>query len=161
MVGANNPKPVDDFLRSAIDKKIYSFAYSQGLPSPLCRLLVAQSRVETADYTSNVCKKYNNYFGYKYVGQKKWAIGKGGAANAFDAQGNKDGGNYASYAKLEDSVGEVCDWIKRRVNGGFDFMKVVNYTEYAEILKRCGYYGQTSKEYAASLGSKMNKINLV
>jgi len=141
------------------DQQIYNQAILMGVPANVAKLIVSQARYETNDYTSNVFKKYNNAFGYKFVGQKKWPIGAGGGAPSQDAQGNADGGIYANYKSVADSTGEIVDWLKRRqAENKFKIADLNTPQAYANALKNAGYYGQSFTQYAAGLLSKSKNV---
>ena len=52
-----------------IDQQIYLMALANGYTDLSARLIVAQARLESADYTSNVYKNNLNAYGMKFVGQ--------------------------------------------------------------------------------------------
>lgn len=144
---------------SLYDQKIKDQALSMGVPVSVIPMIQAQARTETADYTSNVFKNLNNAFGYKYVGQQKWPVGSGSGAPSQDAQGNPDGGNYARYKSVEDSTGELIDWLYRRQRDGyFNVADLTDPDTYAQGLKAAGYYGETWQEYAGDMLVKLKKI---
>lgn len=144
---------------SLYDQKIKDQALSMGVPANVIPMIQAQARTETADYSSNVFKNLNNAFGYKYVGQQKWPVGSGSGAPAHDAQGNPDGGNYAKYKNIEDSTGELVDWLYRRQRDGvFNVADLTDAQTYAQGLKDADYYGETWQEYADSMLAKLKNI---
>jgi len=51
------------------DQLIYDAALKGGFNPTSAKLVVAQAKHETCNYTSNVFKKNNNLFGMKFVGQ--------------------------------------------------------------------------------------------
>jgi flagellum-specific peptidoglycan hydrolase FlgJ len=52
-----------------IDQDIYNMAIAEGFSPISAKLIVAQARLESGDYSSNVFVNNNNMFGMKYVGQ--------------------------------------------------------------------------------------------
>lgn len=133
------------------EKRIYAAAlerlerkFPQGQARLLASLMVAQSKYETANYTSNVFKKNNNAFGYKYYKGSLYQNGFGLVAPSKDAQGNPDGGSYAKYSDVADSAREVADWIGRRKES---FINVSNPLTFAAALKNNDYFGQTAYQY--------------
>lgn len=124
---------------------IYTEAIRQGMPVNLAFLIVAQSKHETANYTSNVFKTCKNAFGYKYVGQSL-AL----SACTDSPEGNK----YAKYASVQDSTKEICAWIRRRQNEGkfpANLATISNPAQYAQLLKNSGYYGDPVSVYTKGL----------
>jgi|GEM_PF-2536177 len=139
------------------DQQIFNKAISMGIKPIQAKLIVAQARAETGNYLSPVFKNLNNAFGYKYIGQKKWPIGKGSAAPGT----NGDLGNYAYYANIENSTGELVDWLKRREKEKkFVISNLDTAEKYATALKNSGYYGATLNHYTKLLLSTLPKIIL-
>jgi flagellum-specific peptidoglycan hydrolase FlgJ len=143
-----------------IDTTIYNTAKKNGFSDAVAKNLVAQARYESNDYKSNVFKNNNNLFGYKYVGQPNATAGtiapKSEWTNVNVAQ------YYAKYKSVEDSALEVIKWLYRRENEGkFKVSDLITAQLYAEALKKGGYYGQTSYEYAQGLLAKYKNIILV
>lgn len=107
----------------------------KGVPIALADLIVAQSKHETGNYTSNFFLQDNNAFGYSYVSGARWQIGRGGIAD--------NGAPIAKYASIEDSTSEMIDWIYRRVAEGkfpVNLSDITTPERYAELLKNAGYY---------------------
>lgn len=140
--------------KATIDTAIYNQAISMGVPAEVARLIVAQARYETGDYNNNAYKYYNNAFGYKWVGQQKWANGPGNISS--------EGNEYAAYPSVEYSTGELVDWLYRRQNEGkFSVASLTTPAAYASALKNSGYYGQSASEYGSGLMAKLGKIAIV
>ena len=133
------------------DYMVLNAALAKGLGSDLARLITAQARLESGDYSSNVFNRDNNLFGYKYVGQSGATQGTAAPAS--------EGGYYAHYATIADSVNELVGWLIRRQNQGlFDISNLTTPEAYASALKSGGYFGISAAEYAAGLKSKLQKI---
>lgn len=116
------------------------------MPPNLAKLIVAQAKFESANFTSPVFKANNNFFGYKYVGQS--IASKGSPAP------KSEGDFYAKYKRIEDSIIELCNWIKRRVNEGIfpkDLTTIKTPGQYATLLKRKNYYGVSVPHYTKGL----------
>lgn len=129
----------------SVEQRIRLQVISRGLPPNFQKLLVAQAKHETANFSSNAFKKNNNLYGYKSVKGAKWQTGAGITSS--------EGNAYAHYASIEDSVNEVIDWIKRRQKEGkFPAdLRMINSSEYAQLLKNSGYYGDTVANYTRGL----------
>lgn len=128
------------------DQLIYNNAIKNGMPANLAKLIVAQAKLETNNYSSAVFKANNNLFGYKFVGQS--IATKGTPAP------KSEGDNYAKYKNLENSVLELCNWIKRRVKEGIfpaDLTTITTPAQYAALLKKKGYFGVSVVHYANGL----------
>lgn len=135
------------------DSIIYNKAVAMGMNPQLAKIIVAQARFETGDYLSPVFKNLNNAFGYKFVGQTKWPVGAGAAAN--------DGGVYAKYANVADSTGELVDYLKRKEKSGGLVIEQLNTPEqYAAALKRLGYYGITAGQYSKGLTANLRDVKI-
>lgn len=130
----------------SIETTIYRAAMAQGLPDTLARLLIAQAKHETGNFTSNFFKKYNNAFGYSYYPGSPWQVPGGGTL----ADNNQP---IAVYKSVQDSVGEIADWLKRRVKEGkFPALSTITDPEqYAQLLWHAGYYTDTIKNYSRGL----------
>ncbi|UAY54789.1 glucosaminidase domain-containing protein [Arachidicoccus terrestris] len=131
----------------SIEKTIYDAAlprlkrhFSDSQSKRLASFMVAQSRYESANYTSHVFKANNNAFGYKYYGASDYQLGQGIISN--------EGNPYADYSTIDNSAEEVADWLGRRQS---DFENVNTLLGYAEALKKNDYYGETAVQYAAGL----------
>lgn len=118
-----------------------------GLPDTLANLVVAQAKHESANFTSNFFKKYNNAFGYSYVAGGRYQL-PGGGTKA------DNGLPIAAYASIEDSTREIVDWIYRRKKAGTfpsDLGSITTPEQYAQLLKNAGYYGDTISNYLRGL----------
>lgn len=128
---------------------IYNAALAElvkgGMPNArfLANAMVAHSKIETANYTSNVYRKNNNAFGYKYVRGARWQLGPGTAAPK--SEGSTP---YARYASVADSAREVAHWILRRKA---KFLAVDTESEYSVVLKQNGYYGASLESHIAGM----------
>jgi len=134
---------------------IYATAFGDGMPDNMCKLIESQSKHETDLYTSNAFRKNNNCFGYKTVKGGKWQTGAGITSS--------EGDPYASYPSIENSVHELTDWIKRRMHEGrfpADLKTIKSPADYAILLKRCGYFGDTVGNYTAGLTHFLNEGNV-
>ena len=56
-------------MSAQLDQTIYQMAVEEGFTPTAAKFVVAQARLESADYGSNVFKNNNNMYGMKYVGQ--------------------------------------------------------------------------------------------
>lgn len=137
-----------------IDQKIYNTAIEQGFNPTAAKLIVAQARFESADYTSNVFKKNNNTSGVKFIGQK----------NAVQGTLSPEGNYYAKYNTVQDSLNDKIVRlynIKMRGVTPEQLKNATDATEFANLLKQRGYYGSSAAEYAAGLRAKLLRINIV
>jgi hypothetical protein len=125
---------------------IFATAFADGMPANMCRLIEAQSRHETGNYKSNAFLTNKNCFGYKVFKGSKWQQGAGITSS--------EGDPYAKYATVEDSVHELCAWIHRRQLGTqfpADLTTIKTPADYAQLLKKCGYFGDTVGHYTSGL----------
>lgn len=138
----------------SIDQIIYNTAIEQGFNPAAAKLIAAQARFESADYTSNVFKKNNNTSGIKFIGQP----------NAVQGTLSPEGDYYAKFNTIEDSINDKIVRlynIKMRGVTPQQLKNATDSTEFANLLKQRGYYGSSAAEYAAGLRSKLLKINVL
>lgn len=129
----------------SIEQRIRTAARLKGMPANMQQLLVAQAKHETANFNSNAFKQNKNLYGYKRFAKSDYQIGNGITSS--------EGDPYAAYASIEDSVKEVCDWIKRRQKEGKfpEDLRFVDADQYAGYLKDAGYYGDSVANYTRGL----------
>ena len=126
---------------------IIDIAKAEGLPLQLSKLIACQSAFETDNWTSDNFKKNANGFGYKFVSGGKWQLQTPGIQST-------ESDHYAAYSVFENSINEICDWIKRRQKEGkfpVDLTTIQTPQQYAYLLKDCGYYGSKKEDYAAGI----------
>lgn len=137
----------------AIENTIYNTAVADGMPSALAKLIVAQSKLETGDYTSNFFLNYNNCFGYSCVPGGQWQSGCGTLAD--------NGISIAAYSSIENSTHEITHWIRRRqAEGKFpaDLNEITTADQYSLLLKNAGYYGASLADYTAGVLYWFNRL---
>jgi flagellum-specific peptidoglycan hydrolase FlgJ len=151
-----------------LDQQIYITALNNKFSDESARLIVAQARLESADYSSNVFKNNFNMYGMKYIGQK---LAERGTIAPKTERSKKciDTGicrNSDYYAKYKNPIDSVKDTITRlyQVNiKGITPDQLKNAKtplEFATLLKKRGYFGVTADQYAKGLNSKLKKINI-
>lgn len=131
----------------ATENLVYTTALSDGMPDFLAKAIVAQSRHETGDYSSDAYVYLNNLFGYSYVDRAKWQLPTPGFIS-------DNGSALARYENLYNSVHELTDWIKRRQNDGIfpaDLSTITTLDQYARLLKDGHFYGDTVTNYLNGL----------
>lgn len=152
-----------------IDQEIYNAATAAGFMDQAARFIVAQARLESADYTSNVFKNNNNMYGMKYVAQALATRGtlaplseRSASCKAGGACKNSD--HYAKYATPADSAKDVINRLYQKTLRGImpAQLKTASTPDvFADLLKKRGYYGVTVEQYAKGLKAKLKKINIV
>jgi uncharacterized FlgJ-related protein len=148
----------------SIDQLIYNTAIQQGFNPTGAKLIAAQARFESADYTSNVFKKNNNTSGIKFIGQPNAVRGTLAPANERTCNGGCNSDYYAKFNTVQDSINDKIVRlynIKMRGVTPEQLKNVTDSTEFANLLKQRGYYGASAAEYAAGLKSKLLKINVL
>ena len=122
----------------------------QGIPQNAIPLIVAQSKHESANYTSNVFKANNNAFGMKQP-KVRPTTSIGGGTAAPSSEGTTP---YARYKDVADSAKDLVLWLQyNRV----DLSGVTTAQQYATILKDKGYYGNTMSEYITGVTYYLGK----
>lgn len=118
--------------------QVYETALSDGIPNALALLIVAQSKHESANYTSSIFLDCNNSFGYKVFG------------NAMACPGHSD---YEMYNSIVDSTHEITSWLKRRVNDGSfpDLSTITTPQQYGTLLYSAGYFTDNPINYINGL----------
>jgi LPXTG-motif cell wall-anchored protein len=148
----------------SVDQLIYNTAIQQGFNSTAAKLIAAQARFESADYTSNVFRKNNNTSGIKFIGQPNAVRGTLAPANERTCNGGCNGDYYAKFNTIQDSINDKIVRLYNKTMRGVTPQQLKNAkdsTEFANLLKQRGYYGSSAAEYAAGLRSKLLKINVL
>ena len=156
------------------DQAIYEEAIKQGFTPTAAKLVVAQARFESADYTSGVFQKNNNMYGMKYVGQPLASKGSLAPSNERSCPtGCKNSDFYAKYASPADSAKDVMSRLYMKTMGGVTPDELKNTTDaedFALKLKKRSYYGfkktpetwgSEVSNYARGLKAKLLKINII
>lgn len=132
--------------------RIYTKATNDGMPALLASFIVYQAAHETANFASRVFLSCNNINGYKWIGQ---------STAAGPCLQSPEGDYYAKYNSVEDSVHEQTQWIRRRQSEGkfpADLNSITTIDQYAQLLKNCGWYGDSVSNYTAGLYTWMQYL---
>ena len=163
----------------SIDQQIYNLAIQEGFSPTASKLIVAQARYESTDYTSNVFNNNNNMYGMKYVGQT--LAEKGTLAPDKELSSScKNGGQclnsdyYAKYKSPSDSAKDVIQRLYKKTRNGIGFEElkdVKDAQEFANKLKTRNYFGfydintpegqEEANKYAKNLNYKLLKIQVL
>jgi uncharacterized FlgJ-related protein len=151
------------------DQIIYNVAIQNGFTPIAAKLVVAQARFESADYTSNVFKNNLNTSGMKYAGQPLATKGTlapySERTSACQASGICINGDYyAKFRSVEDSARDKIERNFAKTMGGVtpDQLKNVKTPEeFANLLKRRSYYGSSESGYASGLKAKLLRLNVI
>lgn len=148
---------------TSLDQSIFDAARRQGFSDTSAKLVVAQARLESADYSSGVFKKNNNLFGMKYAGQP--LASKGSAAPASERACNLqcNGDFYSYYSSPAKSVEDLLTRNYKITRGGVSFNDLATAStpeDFASKLKARKYYGVTAEHYARGLKSKLLRIRV-
>ena len=160
------------------DNIIYQTAIKNGFKDATAKLIVAQARLESADYTSNVFKNNLNTSGMKYIGQP---LATRGTLAPYNERSDscKRGGTCANsdhYAKFKSVEDSAKDKIERNYNKTIfgvppsELKKATTAEEFSNVLKQRRYYGfhdfstpagkQEAQNYANGLKAKLLRINI-
>lgn len=132
-------------MRLNYDKRIYDEAIKAGFTNECARLVVAQARHETGNYTSPVFRLYKNCFGMRPAVVRETTRLKETSPT-----------NYAIYASIEDSVKDIGLWFTAR-NVAKTFTQVY---AYATALKNKGYFEAELNEYISGMINALKKISI-
>lgn len=149
--------------QSNIDSLIYKAAIRNGYSSKAALFVVAQARLETADYSSNVFKNNNNLFGMKFINQRLATRGTLAPLSERTCNGNCNTDYYAKYSSVTDSVNDLLTRLYNITRNGITPDQLKNSTDtldFSTKLKQRNYYGTSINVYNNGLISKLKKINL-
>ena len=156
-----------------LDTQIFNIAKSAGFTDISARLIVAQARLESANYSSNVFKNNNNMFGMKFLGKNRQPLANRGtlaplsersAACKINSIDCKNGDFYAKYENPTDSVKDLINRLYSITRNGVtpEMLKNANSPEiFANLLKKRNYFGISESQYAAGLKARLKKINIL
>jgi hypothetical protein len=165
-----------------IDQAIYNTAIKQGFNPIAAKLIVAQARFESSDYTSNVFKKNNNTSGMKYIGASQINAQRGTPAPSNERTCNLqcDRDFYAKFNTVQDSINDKIKRLYTKTMGGVTPQMLKDSTsadDFARKLKMRSYYGfgklnstdpakvakaeSEIKEYAGGMRAKLLRIQVV
>ena len=156
-------------MSAQYDQLIYNTAIKQGFKPTAAKLIVAQARFESADYTSNGFKNNLNTSGMKVIGQPLATRGtlapKNERSAGCQAGGTcKNSDHYAKFANVQDSANDKIVRLYSITKGGVtpeQLKNVKDADEFASLLKKRGYYGDKESIYAAGLKAKLLRIQVV
>lgn len=151
-------------MSAQLDQTIYQMAVEEGFTPTAAKFVVAQARLESADYGSNVFKNNNNMYGMKYVGQSLAERGTAAPASERSCNLTCDRDYYAKYDTPVDSARDVLQRLYRITRSGVTFDQLANAStpaEFSQLLKQRGYYGATVDHYTNLLNSKLRKISVI
>lgn len=137
-----------------LDQQIYDTAIKNGFNPMAAKLIVAQARFESADYTSNVFKQNNNTSGIKFIGQP----------NAVQGTLSPEGNYYAKFNTIQDAINDKIARIYNLTMKGVTPQQLKDSTDaidFANKLKQRGYFGSTAIDYANGLKAKLLRINVL
>ena len=125
----------------ARDKIIENIVLDKGYSETLAKLITAQAKVESGNFTSHLYLTTKNAFGYKCVKNNPLQIGC--------KVKSPEGDYYASYKSLNDSVLEILYWLRRREKEGkFIIKDLTDSVSYAKALKKAKFFGGTAEAYS-------------
>lgn len=137
-----------------LDQLIYDAAIKGGFTPNSAKLVVAQARHETANYTSNLFKRSNNLFGMKFVNQPL-AISEN--------KKSPEGDYYAHYRSPKDSVDDAIGRLFNITMRGVTPSQLKNAKtpeEYSKLQKQRGYFGDKVEIYIAGIKNALPKLSV-
>ena len=129
-----------------IDQAIYNTAIKQGFNPIAAKLIVAQARFESADYTSSVFRANNNTSGIKYIGASQLNAQRGtpAPANERTCNLNCDRDYYARFNTVQDAINDKIVRLYNKTLGGVTPQQLKDSTsadDFSTKLKLRSYYG--------------------
>jgi hypothetical protein len=160
------------------DQEIYNLAIQEGYTPIVAKLIVAQARLESANYTSNVLKCNNNMYGMKYVGQllatrgtlapdseiSRGCSSSGSGCNRIGVGSCNNGDYYAKFNTPIDSVRDTIARLYKITRKGVGFNELNSATDsltFATLLKQRDYFGVSANSYAAGLSARLLLVNII
>jgi flagellum-specific peptidoglycan hydrolase FlgJ len=146
------------------DQLIYNTAIENGFTPISAKLIVAQSRIESGDYESNVLAENNNLFGMKFVGQPLATRGTLAPPSERNCNGTCNGDYYSKYNSPLDSAKDVTGRLYKKTINGVTFEDLKNATDandFANKLQKRGYFGGSADSYASGIKSRLLIINIL
>lgn len=128
---------------------IFKTAIHDGIPERLAALMVAQAKVESANFKHKFFTIGKNAFGYSYDTRSAWQLDKGGPKA-------DNGVSIAQYNSLENSTHEVTSWIHRRQREGKfprNLEEIQTPLQYGTLLFNAHYGGRSAKEYSNAIAT--------
>jgi hypothetical protein len=166
-------------MSAKFDQIIYNTAVKNGFTPLSARFVVAQARLESADYTSNVFKNNLNTSGMKFINQP---LAKKGTIVPYNERSEscktqnicKSTDYYAKFDSVDDSAKDKIERLYSLTRNGVTPEQLKNAKtpeEFAKLLKIRGYYGFGSwntpagqkeiNQYADFISSKLRRITVV
>jgi hypothetical protein len=133
----------------SLDQEIYNTAIAEGFSPTSAKIIVAQARLESANYGSPVFKNNNNMYGMKFVGQSLATRGTLAPPNE-RSESCRNGGAcknsdyYSKYQTPSDSAKDVIQRLYKKTRNGIGFNELKNVkdaNEFATKLKTRNYFG--------------------
>jgi hypothetical protein len=160
------------------DQEIYNLAIQEGYTPIVAKLIVAQARLESANYTSPVFNCNNNMYGMKYIGQplatrgtlapdseiSRGCSSSGSGCNRIGVGSCNNGDYYAKFNTPLDSARDVITRLYRITRKGVGFNELNSATDslkFATLLKQRDYFGGSANSYAAGLEARLLLVNIV
>jgi flagellum-specific peptidoglycan hydrolase FlgJ len=156
-----------------LDTQIFNIAKNAGFTDISARLIVAQARLESANYTSNVFKNNNNMFGMKFLGKNRQPLANKGtlaplsertSACRINVNNCTNGDFYAKYDNPVDSVKDLINRLYNITRNGVtpEMLKNADSPElFANLLKKRNYFGSSEIDYAKGLKARLKKITIL
>jgi len=170
------------------DQIVYDTSIQQGFKPEIAKYIVAQARLESSDYGSNVFKCNNNMYGTKFANQPLASKGTLAPQNEISSTCMPSGSGcqrtgigscrsidfYARYSSPNDGIKDTIERYYKKTISGVSFDDLNNSTDiidFAKKLKQRRYFGlndintpQGQAEaisYATLLKAKLIKIQVV
>ena len=128
--------------KGGVDAAIQSTFRAAGYDANNAKWWTGVSRFETANYTSELATRYNNFFGMTSPGQTRINTGKAGTTN------------FLSYATPQDSINDAVAWAnENNMSKNYQTLASMIYA-----MSNNGYFTEDPNTYFLGVQADLNKI---
>jgi uncharacterized FlgJ-related protein len=128
-----------------IDSTIKAVLAEHNVPPFTTKLLVAQAKLESGNYTNKLFLKHNNLYGMMHPKRRK--------TTSFGSRARAEGrAGYAQYKTIEDSVKDMLLYMQYKEHP----LRYKSAYSYVHTIKSKGFFTAPEAEYLAGLKRYMN-----
>jgi uncharacterized FlgJ-related protein len=132
------------------DQEIFDTALELGADTLMAKIVVAQARLESGNFTNRLTEIHNNVFSMQHPRRRR-TTSLGAFASA-EGRHNK----YASYGSVRDSVIDLFFYFKAKKIS----FRQPSIRSYVQLLKKKSFFEVTAKKYERELKQNFKKITV-